>query len=105
MKPFENEDQLEGRLTFLFIHTPFCGTCKVGRTMLLSIEHMWKNELFLEMNAAAFPTFMQKHQIESVPCLLIMDDGEVVDKIYAFRSVQHLYQQIFYYKNTFSSLS
>ncbi|QDP41010.1 thioredoxin family protein [Radiobacillus deserti] len=99
MKPIKTEEQLQEGLLFLFIHTPFCGTCKVGRTMLVAIEQMWNDNLFYEMNAAIFPAYMQQNKIESVPCLLILKDGEIKDKIYAFRSVQYLYQQIFYYKN------
>lgn len=79
---------------FVFIHSPFCGTCRVARRMLLSVEEMVGKELFTEINAIVHPTFMQGYKIESVPCLLIIERGEVVERIYAFRSVAYIYSRI-----------
>ncbi|WP_053218777.1 thioredoxin family protein [Virgibacillus senegalensis] len=75
---------------FVFIHTPFCGTCKVARKMLSVFEQMEGAAIFYEMNASLFPDFMQNHQIESVPCLLILADGCIQEKIYAFQSLMHI---------------
>lgn len=58
----------------LYIYTPFCGTCQLARTMLDKIEAVHREDIFYEMNASLFPEFMQEHKIESVPCLLIMED-------------------------------
>ena len=55
----------------LYIHTPFCGTCHLARSMLDQIETVHKSDIFYEMNASLFPEFMQETQVESVPCLLI----------------------------------
>lgn len=70
---------------FLFIHSPFCGTCHVARAMLDKIEMIHKQSIFYEMNASIHPEFMQTYKIESVPCLFIKKDNKVVEKIYAFR--------------------
>jgi thioredoxin 1 len=34
------------------------------------------------------------YEVESVPCLLITDNGKLKEKIYAFKSVPHLYDRI-----------
>ncbi|MEI3608553.1 thioredoxin family protein [Pseudogracilibacillus sp. SO10305] len=83
---------------FLFIHTPFCGTCHVARSFLQKIETTHKEEIFLEMNGSLFPEFMQENKIESVPCLLIVKDGEIKEKIYTFHSVANIYHYVFEYK-------
>ncbi len=38
--------------------------------------------------------FAYEQQIESVPCLLITKDGKVHEKVYAFKSVQNLYEKL-----------
>ncbi|WP_077705066.1 thioredoxin family protein [Virgibacillus dokdonensis] len=88
------KEQLQQSNYFLYIYTPLCGTCNLAKSMLLKMEQMQKQELFLEMNASLHPEFMQTHQIESVPCLLIKKDGELVEKMYAFRDVANIYQHL-----------
>lgn len=78
------------RSAMIFIHSPFCGTCRMARKMLDTIESLWKQNLFFELNASLHPGFMQENQVESVPCLLIVSNGRVKDKIYAFHSVPYM---------------
>ncbi|WP_026569553.1 MULTISPECIES: thioredoxin family protein [Sediminibacillus] len=84
---------------FVFIHTPFCGTCKMAEKMLLVLEQIEEASLFHEMNASLFPGFMQSFHIESVPCLLIVENGRVQEKIYAFHSLMHIQEKIQKYRN------
>ncbi|WP_051353179.1 thioredoxin family protein [Thalassobacillus devorans] len=84
----------------LFIHSPFCGTCHMARKMLDTIEAMWGKDLFLELNAAVHPAFMQEYQITSVPCLLILTEGKIKDKIYAFHSVTYMHRAVSKYVNS-----
>ncbi|SES66105.1 Thioredoxin [Salinibacillus kushneri] len=79
---------------YVFIYTPFCGTCKVAGKMLETLESMENLPNFQTMNASLFPDFMQNYQIESVPCLIIIQDGEILDKTYAFHSVPFMYQKL-----------
>ncbi|WP_106496775.1 thioredoxin family protein [Lentibacillus sp. Marseille-P4043] len=82
----------------LFIHTPFCGTCALARTMLDKIESVHQESIFYHMNASFYPDFMQDNQIESVPCLLIKTDNEVQEKVYAFHSIANIYSYLMKYK-------
>ncbi|HLR09466.1 MAG TPA: thioredoxin family protein [Bacillota bacterium] len=91
-------DRLQQDDLLLYIHTPFCGTCRLARTMLMKIESLHNKDIFYEMNAAFFPQFMQEAQVESVPCLLIKQDGKIVEKVYVFRSVANIYQYLFAYQ-------
>ncbi|MRH44700.1 thioredoxin [Aquibacillus halophilus] len=79
---------------YIFVHTPFCGTCQLARRMLNTIEHIWETDLFYEMNASLFPEFMMKKEIKSVPCLIIIRNGVIQESIYAFESVTNIYNRI-----------
>jgi len=82
----------------LYIHTPFCGTCHLARSMLAQIESVHKSDIFYEMNASLFPEFMQDTQVESVPCLLIKENNEIKEKVYAFKSIPNIYSYLVKYK-------
>ncbi|OZU88862.1 thiol reductase thioredoxin [Virgibacillus indicus] len=90
--------QLETGDYLLYIYTPFCGTCQLARAMLTKIESVHKEDVFYEMNASLHPDFMQENQIESVPCLLIMKENKVKEKVYAFRSIPNIYNYLMKYK-------
>ncbi len=93
MKSFTAELQEEGTY-LLYIYSPFCGTCHVARSILNSIEQIHGTMLFAELNAAVHPEFMQQYEIESVPCLFIMKNHEVKEKVYTFHSVAHMYTYV-----------
>lgn len=78
----------------LFVNSPFCGTCKVARNMLLYIEETLEKEKFYEINAILVPEFMQKYQIMSVPCLIVFNEGEPIDRIYTFYSVPYILKEM-----------
>ncbi|WP_431804360.1 thioredoxin family protein [Halobacillus andaensis] len=80
-------------LALTYIYTPFCGTCHLARTILETIEHAFGRTVYYEMNASLHPGFMQSYQIESVPCLLVTKNGEIIEKVYAFHSVSHMYEK------------
>ncbi|MDC3417890.1 thioredoxin family protein [Aquibacillus salsiterrae] len=81
-------------LVFIFVHTPFCGTCKLARKMLETLEEVNDNYHFLTLNGAIAPTLLQQLKIKSVPCLLIIANGQVEQKIYSFESVTNIYHHL-----------
>lgn len=89
--------ELNSEEYFLYIHTPFCGTCHIANAMLRQIETAHKKEIFYDMNASLHADFMQEHKIESVPCLLIKIDGEIKEKIYTFHSIPNIYTYLLKY--------
>ncbi|MBM7551265.1 thioredoxin family protein [Thalassobacillus pellis] len=95
-----NEKIVMGGYILTFIHSPFCGTCKVARKMLETIEKTWDKAIFYELNATLHPEFMKQYQIESVPCLLITSGPRVVEKVYAFHSVPYMYKLVSQYVNS-----
>lgn len=96
VQPFTSEIQEKGSY-LLYISSPFCGTCHLARSILETIEDIHGETLFAELNASIEPKFMQEHQIESVPCLLIVKDNVLQEKIYTFFSVAHMYTYVHSY--------
>lgn len=88
---------------FIYIYTPFCGTCHFASHMLREIEAIHGQTLFYEMNASLYPEFMQTYRIESVPCLLIKKDGKIVEKVYVFHSVPNIYRYVMLYHSALRS--
>lgn len=92
------KDNLTESNYLLYIHTPFCGTCHIARSMLDHIEVALDKQVFYEMNASFFPEFMEENEISSVPCLLIKVDGDVKEKIYAFHSTANIVHFLLTYR-------
>ncbi|MBT2640149.1 thioredoxin family protein [Bacillus sp. ISL-39] len=84
----------EKRTGYLYFYTPMCGTCQVAGKMLTVID-----QLLLEIPAGKadlnyLPEMAERFEIESVPCLIVLNMGEVLEKIYAFQSVPYLYEKL-----------
>lgn len=74
----------------LYLYTPMCGTCMVASKML-SVVEILKNDLkFGKMDLNYTPTVAKDYRIESVPCLLIFNEGILQEKVYRFESIPHL---------------
>lgn len=76
----------------LLLYTPFCGTCKVAERMLVIVEQLIPELPQYKLNLNLAPAFAGQWQIASVPCVLRIEQGEIREKLYAVRSVEHLYQ-------------
>lgn len=99
------EDIIKQGNYLLYIHSKFCGTCHVARSMLEQIERIYDKDIFYEMNAAYHEEYLQAQKVESVPCLLICKNNETVEKIYAFQSVSNVFKQsAYYHPNLFTSV-
>lgn len=97
LEPITDERMKEASY-FLYIHTPFCGTCHIARSMLTQIELAHDKCIFYEMNASFYPQFMQDNKIESVPCLLIKKNNEIKERVYAFKSIPNIYRYLISYQ-------
>ncbi|MCA0971738.1 thioredoxin family protein [Halobacillus litoralis] len=84
----------EKETALTFIHSPFCATCHLAEKMLSVIEETMQKSVFYKCNASLNPDLMDHLQVESVPCLLITENGDVVEKIYAFHSIPHMYERV-----------
>ena len=91
----EIEAFLAGKETgFIYFYTPMCGTCQVAGKMLSVIEQLLPEVDCGKADLNYVPTMAERFEIESVPCLIIINKGEVQEKIYAFQSVPFLYEKL-----------
>lgn len=81
-------------LSFYYLYTPMCGTCQVARKMLTVIDELLPSITIHSVNLNFHPKEAIELGIESVPCLLIFEDGIEKEKIYAFQSVGYLLDKI-----------
>lgn len=78
----------------IYTYTPLCGTCQVAGRML-DIAAKIVNDLPIEKVDLNYSRDLaEKYEIESVPCLLILDGDQMKKKIYAFQSVPYLVEQL-----------
>lgn len=74
---------------FIYFYTPLCGTCQVAGRMLDIVEKI-TGRTFAKADLNYLPDLAIALKIESVPCLLVLQEGKPSEKVYAFRSVPNL---------------
>jgi len=94
-----NQEQLELFLDqkntgCIYLYTPFCGTCQVASKMLSVVEELMPNLSLGKMNLNYEQYLAKNWKIESVPCLVFIDQGKMVSKLYSFHSVPYLLETI-----------
>lgn len=90
-KEILNQATPKYRREAIFFYTTLCGTCKLGERMLEIIEGMDKHIPIRKMNINYCPILRDAWKITSVPCLVILKNGEPDQFVYAMRSVDYLY--------------
>lgn len=84
----------ENETTAFYLYTPMCGTCIVASKIMEVVEHLVPNVPIGKANMNYMEQLAVEYKIESVPCLLISKEGKVVEKVYAFQSVQNIYEKL-----------
>lgn len=84
----------EDKHMIFYLSTPFCGTCQLAKRMLTVVNELLSSLNIYEINLNYFPKEAKEWAIESVPCLLIFEDGQLIEKIYAFQSVSYLHEKL-----------
>lgn len=85
-----NNRNISGNLA-LYFYTPLCGTCQLASKMLDIVEKIVLDHDFVKSDLNYVPEAAEMYSIESVPCLIIFQQGSLKHKIYAFQSVPYLY--------------
>lgn len=79
---------------FIYFYTPMCGTCQIASKMIEITATLFPTVPSGKVNLNYSEEMAEKYQIESVPCLLLIKEGQMKEKIYAFQSVPYLYEQL-----------
>jgi thioredoxin-like negative regulator of GroEL len=78
----------------LFLYTPFCGTCQLTERMLNIIMTMEPTLPLYKSNINFLPQITQDWQIQSVPCIVIVEVGKPKKMIYRMQAVDDLYREL-----------
>lgn len=85
---------LDGKATGLvYFYTPMCGTCQVASRMLQVVQQLVEFDIG-KMNLNFYPDLARDFEIESVPCLVFVESGQIKETLYAFHSVPFLLEKI-----------
>ncbi|MFC4411393.1 thioredoxin family protein [Chungangia koreensis] len=90
---FEQQKE-QSNVTAFYLYTPLCGTCQVAGKMMDVVAELVKDVPIGKANLNYLEDLAIDYEIESVPCLVITENGELKEKIYAFQSVPHLYEKL-----------
>ncbi|OLO42511.1 hypothetical protein BTR23_00385 [Alkalihalophilus pseudofirmus] len=78
-------------VSFIYFYSPFCGTCRLATKMLEVISTEVRPTIQInKCNINAVPDVAQSLKVKSVPLLLIIKNGQIVEEVYAFRSIDYL---------------
>jgi thioredoxin 1 len=84
----------EKKTGYVYFYTPMCGTCQVAGKMLTVIEQLLPETISGKADLNYHPSMAERFEIESVPCLIVLNKGNVHEKVYAFQSVPYLYEKL-----------
>lgn len=79
---------------FVFMYTPLCGTCKLAEHMLQIARSTGNTYMVYKLDANFSPQLIELYKIQSVPCLIVINSQNSIEKHYAFKSVQDVYEII-----------
>ncbi|GKU80461.1 thioredoxin family protein [Paenibacillus sp. L3-i20] len=80
-----------GKAAILFT-TPMCGTCKIAERMLEITEVAGVSYPIFKTNINFTPRLREQWRISSVPCLIVLRNGKVINQENAIHSVDYLYK-------------
>lgn len=86
------EQAKKAPLSAFYLYTPMCGTCAVASKMMDVVEQLVPTVPMGKANLNYIEQLAYDYGVESVPCLLITQHGQVQQKVYAFQSVPYLYE-------------
>jgi thioredoxin 1 len=92
-KDFEQFMQNKGT-GLMYFYTPICGTCQMAAKMLEVIQQLYPELPLGKADLNYMPEMAEALEIKSVPCLLLIRNGVIAEKIFAFHSVPYLHEQI-----------
>ncbi|WP_199614540.1 thioredoxin family protein [Paenibacillus alkalitolerans] len=74
----------------VYIYTPWCGTCKLGERMLTVVLALEPGAAVYKSDINYLPAITREWKIESVPCLVFIENRRVKEKLYRMNSVDVL---------------
>lgn len=83
------DEYLEG-LSVLCFSASWCVPCKGYKPTILKLSEEFKEVNFLHIDIDSSPELTEEYSIRSVPALVFLKDGELVDTIFGVHSFEEL---------------
>ena len=88
----------ENALVVVDFWAPWCGPCRMIAPVVEELAEKYPGKvLFSKLNVDENPITSRKYGVASIPTLLVMKEGEEVDRIVGFAPKPYLEQQILKY--------
>jgi len=75
-----NEEIAKGQ-SFVMFGGVGCGNCKMQETLLPQVMSEFPNVNFLKIDAQSSPELVAKYGVSTLPTMLVMRDGEVLETL------------------------
>ncbi|TDQ40468.1 thioredoxin family protein [Aureibacillus halotolerans] len=77
----------DNQASYIFVSTTMCGTCQLAEKILTIVMEVRPELMIGKINVNYHAQKAKEWKIESVPCLVKIENHQAVDKLYAFESV------------------
>ena len=93
--------ETSAKLVFLDFWADWCGPCKMlGPTFDRLAEKFGEQVTFAKVNVDELPDIANKFAVRSIPTLVLLQNGNVVERLVGLRSEQELAQVLSRYANS-----
>jgi len=73
----------------------WCGPCQMLKPVFEKVSKDYEGKLkFVKVSTESEPELGQKHEIRSIPCLVIFNKGEEVERIVGFKEESQLKEEV-----------
>ena len=74
---------------------PWCGPCQMMGPVFEKISKEFEGKLkFVKLDTQKYPNIAQRYDISGIPCLIITEQGEEMDRIVGYREEDELKKEI-----------
>lgn len=88
---FEQEVMNESGLVVIDFWAPWCGPCKMLTPIFEELSNEYGDEvIFGKVNVDENPSIANKFRIASIPTLMFMKNGQIIENLVGFRPKQEI---------------